>query len=134
MKLLSICVIALCLCLHPGFVVAGEAQDTFVIGIWQVGEDLCDLPEMEAIFTEAYRRIGAAVPPIRDLVWANNLTIDACALRAKEALRDYPNHIINRKHANIIPQLSGAFTNMIQDGTLKRSAGRFTAYIPDGRP
>lgn len=51
---------------------------------------------MEAILTEAYRRIGTAVtfkclPPKRDLIWANNFTIDASAIRSKEALQDYPN-------------------------------------------
>ena len=242
MKFLTVCAIALCLCLHPNIIFAGDVQNTFVIGIWHIAENKCDMPEMEAILAEAYRRIGATVtfkclPPKRDLVWANDNKIDASAIRAKEVLRDYPNlvevpvpllqyslcaftansditihnandlqrhsvgitlgkiadetllqqygvnyqtfvspksaislllkgrldvfvhdclscksflqqlqlknvvfhplytgyayHVINRKHKNIIPKLSGAFTSMIQDGTLKRLAGRLVEYLPE---
>lgn len=243
MKRLIVCGIAICLCLYPVAAVAGGEQNIFVIGLWHIGEDQCDMPEVEAILTEAYQRIGATVtfrclPPKRDLVWADNLTIDASALRDKEVLRDHPNlvevpvplfqyslcaftanpdltihtwddlqghkvgatlgkmapgimlrrhsvdyqdfvspvsavsllhkrrlevfvhdclsckhiiqklqlkdiisqplytgyayHILNRKHEHIIPRLSDAFTDMIQDGTLKRLAGRFVPYLPGG--
>ena len=242
MKLLTVCTITLCLCLHSGIIFSADVQNTFVIGIWHIAENKCDMPEMEAILVEAYRRIGATVtfkclPPKRDLVWANNHIIDGSAIRAKEVLRDYPNlvevpvpllhyslcaftanpdisihnandlqrysvgvtlgkiadktllqqhgvnyqpfvspkfaisllqkgrldvfvhdclsfksylqqvqlenlvshplytgyayHVINRKHKNIIPKLSDAFTNMIQDGTMKRLAGRLVEYLPD---
>ncbi|XPS82302.1 conserved uncharacterized protein, related to ABC transporter [Desulfosarcina variabilis str. Montpellier] len=242
MKLLTVCAITLCLCLHSGIIFSADVQNTFVIGVWHIAENKYDMPEIEAILVEAYRRIGATVtfkclPPKRDLVWANNDEIDACAIRAKVVLRNYPNlvevpvpllhyslcaftanpgitihngndlrghsvgvtigkisdevllqrygvnyqtfvspisavplllngrldvfvhdclscksylqqlqleniashplytgyayHIINRKHENIIPKLSDAFTSMIQDGTMKRLAGRLVEYLPD---
>lgn len=68
----------------------------YVIGTPCLDVELCESPEVEALFREAYRRINATVeftylPLLRDLIEANSGLIDGSLVRSKTVISEYKN-------------------------------------------
>lgn len=81
-----------CVCL---LALPALADPVYTIGMPCLEDKKCQLPRLESAFKEAYRRAGAEVefrylPLLRDLAEASALRIDACAVRSKSLLDDYP--------------------------------------------
>ncbi len=72
------------------------AEHEYAIGINAIPDTTTKVPELEAILREAYRRAGFAarfvyLPRLRDLEYANNGSIAASSIRARNAIKDYHN-------------------------------------------
>lgn len=90
--------IAVLLCVLLIAIPSFGAKGKLVVGVpWMLSSSV-RVERIEALIQEAYRRVGREVklvhmPMSRDIMEANEGSIDATALRVKEAVRDYPNLI-----------------------------------------
>lgn len=87
------CLFILAFTLQTGL---AAANDVYRIGIACLDTESCRIPEAEAVFTEAYSRIGMCVvfeylPGLRDLEHLNMELTDATASRSVYAISQNPN-------------------------------------------